>query len=90
VLTLTSRAQVGKARCAAPLHHRPLPNLIQHAHQLGHTGWQEQRFRPLLANVGEWRLIQPGRVRHAFLGQVLHDAVDELQLAGLGDGAEPN
>jgi hypothetical protein len=31
---------------------------------------------------------KPGRVRHAFLGQVLHDEVDELQLAGLSDGAE--
>jgi hypothetical protein len=61
-----------------PSPHRPLPNLIQHPHHLRHSGWQKQRLRPLLADVGKRRLIKPCRIHHPVLGQVLNNQVDEL------------
>ena len=59
----------------------PLPNLIQNPHHLRHPGGQKQGLRPLLADVREWRLIQPCSVHDPVLRQVLNNRVDELNLA---------
>ena len=68
--------------------HRPLPNLVQHLNHLRHPDREKQCLRPLLADVRERRLVKPGRVHHAVFRQVLHDEVNELQLAGRGGRAD--
>src|SRR5574337_746507 len=56
------------------------PNRLKNLHQLAHIGRPEQAIRYMRCEIGEWRLIEPRRLQHAALGQVIENQIDELDL----------
>ena len=57
---------------------------LQRFEQVIHMGRVKNTIRPLGVYVGKKRCVQPLCRHGAVLGQVLHDLLDELQLAGAG------